>query len=254
MRVALADGTVAKSGGKVIKNVAGYDLAKLFAGSFGTLGAIVEVSVRLHPLAARDGDRRAASAATRTSSRARGRGARRARRSSIDGLDVRWADGRGAVLARFAGRRAATRRPRRAERLLRERGLEAEIVDDDDDALGASSAPAQRGAARGAGSPGCRRGCRRSARGGRRWAARSSAARRSGSRGSLSRSRRRRRVERLRRALAPCAVRRARPPAGDFAASTRWGRRPGARSRSCAASRSASTRPGLQPRRLVGGL
>ena len=46
-----SDGTLAKSGGKVIKNVAGYDIAKLFAGSFGTLGAIVEVSVRLHPLA-----------------------------------------------------------------------------------------------------------------------------------------------------------------------------------------------------------
>src|SRR3712207_7153724 len=34
---------------KVIKNVAGYDLAKLFAGSFGTLGLIASVAVRLHP-------------------------------------------------------------------------------------------------------------------------------------------------------------------------------------------------------------
>jgi glycolate oxidase FAD binding subunit len=47
--VVLSDGTVAKAGGKVIKNVAGYDLAKLFAGSFGTLGLIASLSVRLHP-------------------------------------------------------------------------------------------------------------------------------------------------------------------------------------------------------------
>jgi glycolate oxidase FAD binding subunit len=48
--VVLSDGTIAKAGGKVIKNVAGYDLAKLFAGSFGTLGLIASVAVRLHPL------------------------------------------------------------------------------------------------------------------------------------------------------------------------------------------------------------
>jgi len=48
--VALSDGDVAKAGGRVIKNVAGYDLAKLFTGSFGTLGLVVEVVMRLHPL------------------------------------------------------------------------------------------------------------------------------------------------------------------------------------------------------------
>ena len=53
MTVVLSDGTIAKSGGKVIKNVAGYDLAKLFAGSFGTLGLIGRVAVRLHPAPAR---------------------------------------------------------------------------------------------------------------------------------------------------------------------------------------------------------
>ncbi len=52
MTIVLADGTIARSGGKVVKNVAGYDLPKLLTGSFGTLGVITEVTFRLHPLAA----------------------------------------------------------------------------------------------------------------------------------------------------------------------------------------------------------
>ena len=50
IRIVLADGTIAKGGGKVVKNVAGYDLAKLFCGALGTLGVVVAASFRLYPL------------------------------------------------------------------------------------------------------------------------------------------------------------------------------------------------------------
>jgi len=129
MRVALSDGTLAKSGGKVIKNVAGYDIAKLFTGSFGTLGAIVELSVRLHPLPPATATATGASADVDELAR----GAAALAQSALEqhGLDVRWETGRGTVLARFAG---ASPRPQAeaAEALLRREGLSTEIVDDDD--------------------------------------------------------------------------------------------------------------------------
>ena len=48
--IALPDGTLASSGGKVVKNVAGYDLPKLVTGGLGTLGVITRAVFRLHPL------------------------------------------------------------------------------------------------------------------------------------------------------------------------------------------------------------
>ena len=129
MRVALSDGTIAKSGGKVIKNVAGYDLAKLFTGSLGTLGAILEVSVRLHPLQP--------ASATAIGSSADvdelGRALIAVSRAPLEhsGFDVCWADRAGSLLVRFAG---VAPRPQAefAERLLREAGLETEIEEDDE--------------------------------------------------------------------------------------------------------------------------
>ena len=50
MKVVQADGRVVKSGGQVVKNVSGYDMAKLHIGSIGTLGVIAEVSFKLTPL------------------------------------------------------------------------------------------------------------------------------------------------------------------------------------------------------------
>ena len=50
MKVVLADGSLIKVCGRVVKIVAGYDLCKLFTGSYGTLGVIVEVNFKLRPL------------------------------------------------------------------------------------------------------------------------------------------------------------------------------------------------------------
>jgi glycolate oxidase FAD binding subunit len=109
MTVALSDGSVARSGGKVIKNVAGYDLGKLFAGSFGTLGTIVEVVVRLHPrpvspvtVVARGGAEALAGAAARLS----------AAPLELEALDVAWSAGEGMLLARVCGVASAARAER----------------------------------------------------------------------------------------------------------------------------------------------
>jgi glycolate oxidase FAD binding subunit len=118
--IALSDGAIARAGGKVIKNVAGYDLAKLFSGSFGTLGLILSVNVRLHPLhetsvtalgAAADPGRLAAAAL-----------ALAAAPLEFEALDVAWHAGRGGLLARCAGPQAP-RRARRAARMMEEHGL-----------------------------------------------------------------------------------------------------------------------------------
>ena len=50
LTIAMADGRLVHSGGKVVKNVAGYDLMKLFIGDQGTLGIIVEVTFKLRPI------------------------------------------------------------------------------------------------------------------------------------------------------------------------------------------------------------
>jgi glycolate oxidase FAD binding subunit len=101
MTVALSDGTLARSGSKVIKNVAGYDIGKLFAGSFGTLGLIVEVIVRLHPLPRRtvtlvgeSDDPKVLQAGSLDLGHAP---------LEVEALDVSWFDGSGRVLARFGG-------------------------------------------------------------------------------------------------------------------------------------------------------
>jgi glycolate oxidase FAD binding subunit len=126
--VALSDGTIAKAGGKVIKNVAGYDLAKLFTGSFGTLGAILDVSVRLHPLPPAT----ATAAAGSTDPEALARAARELSHAQLEhiGLDVRFGGGDGAVLIRFGGA-ACVEQAEAAAKVAGRAGLHASVVEDD---------------------------------------------------------------------------------------------------------------------------
>jgi glycolate oxidase FAD binding subunit len=121
MTVALSDGTIARSGGKVIKNVAGYDIAKLFSGAFGTLGAILEVSVRLHPVAPASSTALGASGDPEILSKA----ARLLTMAplELEALDVAWQSGWGQILARLAGAEAP-RRIARVTALMSQAGLE----------------------------------------------------------------------------------------------------------------------------------
>jgi glycolate oxidase FAD binding subunit len=126
--VVLSDGTVAKSGGRVIKNVAGYDLGKLFAGSCGTLGLVASVAVRLHPLPA-------ATATLRAQSDDPVRLAAAAAHLAglpieADCLDVAWEAGQGQLLVRFAGATAAERAAHTRELVDLD---DAHTIEDDDE-------------------------------------------------------------------------------------------------------------------------
>jgi glycolate oxidase FAD binding subunit len=137
--VVLSDGTVAKAGGKVIKNVAGYDLAKLFAGSCGTLGLIASVSVRLHP----DPDQTATVLGYSENPHALQRAVLELGRKPLeaDSLDVAWEGGTGRVLVRFGGNTAAER-ARETAALME--GLEGVKWTEDDGAMWAKQRSLQR--------------------------------------------------------------------------------------------------------------
>ena len=127
--VVLSDGTIAKAGSKVIKNVAGYDLAKLFTGSFGTLGLIVEVVVRLHPRP--PGTMTAVGRSD--DARALGEAASAVAHSPFgpECLDVCWSDGTGEVRARFAGA-APEAAAKEVARLMEQAGMASRLVEDDE--------------------------------------------------------------------------------------------------------------------------
>jgi glycolate oxidase FAD binding subunit len=140
--LALSDGTIAKAGSKVIKNVAGYDLGKLFSGSYGTLGLILDVTVRLHPkpvataFGASDDADVLAAAATKLAGLP----------LEADSLDAAWQQGSGRLLARFGGASAGDQ-ARVAAEGMKEAGLDGVETTEDDEDLWAALRNAQRGTA-----------------------------------------------------------------------------------------------------------
>jgi glycolate oxidase FAD binding subunit len=117
--VVLADGTVSRSGGRVIKNVAGYDLAKLWCGSLGTLGFVTELVVRCHPLPETSGTLRLEADEARATDVVRA-----ALAAPVEPVALDW-DG-SALVARFEGRAPAVSAQRDAfSALARDAGAPA---------------------------------------------------------------------------------------------------------------------------------
>ncbi|GIF67577.1 glycolate oxidase [Asanoa ishikariensis] len=139
--VVLSDGSVARSGGTVIKNVAGYDLGKLFAGSYGTLGLVTQVALRLHPLPAGTATLVASTADPAALSRAVLAMSRHPLEAMS--LDVSWREDAGRLLVRFGGVTAAERAGH-AAKLLQD--VDTDVVLDDE-SIWAAQRAAQRGAA-----------------------------------------------------------------------------------------------------------
>ena len=139
--LALSDGSLAKAGSKVIKNVAGYDLAKLFTGSHGTLGLIVTVTVRLHPKPV--GNATAVGATDDPDMLAKAAIQLARLPLEADSLDAAWQDGSGRLLARFGGATAGDQAEATAER-MRDAGLDGVQTVEDDEDLWADLRAAQR--------------------------------------------------------------------------------------------------------------
>lgn len=139
MRVALHDGRLIKAGGNVVKNVAGYDLCKLFTGSYGTLGLITELTFKLRPLPAESRTIVAAGAARSLMDAGRqianqffpvaieliSRGLAKRIETGAQAVDA-------ALLIRFAGSsQGVVKQTAQALKLLRDNGLVCETHDDD---------------------------------------------------------------------------------------------------------------------------
>jgi glycolate oxidase FAD binding subunit len=131
---ALADGTVARTGGNVIKNVAGFDLAKLLCGSLGTLALLIDVTVRLDPLPAATATLSAPATPGQAHALALALSDARLEPAAIDHTGQATGHDPGRVWVRFAARDAAVAAQRRAAAadVAARHGLSTEPVDDDE--------------------------------------------------------------------------------------------------------------------------
>ena len=139
MTIVLADGTVARTGGHVIKNVTGYDLAKLMHGSYGTLGIVAEVVLRLHPV-----PKASATLALDCTLDDAAAHAARVFAQPLDPAAVEWysaGPASGTVLVRMEGTVDAL--PRRVDRLRSVLGAAADLDAWDDHAAAVRGAPGQ---------------------------------------------------------------------------------------------------------------
>ncbi len=125
MTLARADGTLAKSGGIVVKNVAGYDLARLLTGSFGGLGVILAATFKLAPMAEASRTVRVTLAGTGQIGRVAA--ALLAQGSTPTALELAWPPA--AMLVRFESIAAvAERQAEQAAALVRDGGGAAEVL------------------------------------------------------------------------------------------------------------------------------
>jgi len=130
LRVALASGELARCGGRVVKNVTGYDLGKLYTGSFGTLGVIESAWLRLRPLPARVRSFEARVSGLGDACSAARAAARRASSRATALLAAAEPEGELRIVVELAGEAAGVDRD--AESLARELGAEeapAEAID-----------------------------------------------------------------------------------------------------------------------------
>ena len=131
MTLARADGTVAKSGGIVVKNVAGYDLARLLTGSFGSLGVVLTTTFKLAPMA--DASRTVRVSLSEAGQIARVAAALLAQGSTPTAVELAWPPA--ALLVRFESSDAvAERQAGQAAALVREGGGAADVLAEGDEA------------------------------------------------------------------------------------------------------------------------